>query len=105
MFSGCGGDAKMSTEFIENLFYKQIKDMTKKTADSFDLQHSDAWLWGEIMIEEKEYNYYPEQIARIVLQHELIMPDEARDFASFVRGCCWCLGKENILIGGLTRTR
>ncbi len=40
------------------------------------------------MIEEHEYNYYPEMIARIVLRHELIMPDEASDFARFVRGCC-----------------
>jgi hypothetical protein len=34
----------MSTEMIEDLFYQQIRMMTKKTADSFELQHSDAWL-------------------------------------------------------------
>lgn len=31
--------------FIEQLFYRQIKDLTLRTrADAFDLQHSDAWL-------------------------------------------------------------
>jgi len=34
----------MSTEMIEDLFYKQIRDLTKRTVDSFDIQHSDAWL-------------------------------------------------------------
>ncbi len=34
----------MTTEFIEDLFYKQVKSLTMKTADTFDLQHSDAWL-------------------------------------------------------------
>jgi len=34
----------MSTEFIEELFYKQISNLTKKTTNSFDMQHSDAWL-------------------------------------------------------------
>jgi len=35
---------KMTTEFIENLFYKQVKNLTMKTMDTFDMQHSDAWL-------------------------------------------------------------
>lgn len=34
----------MSTDYIEQLFYNQIKNLTRKTVDSFDLQHSDAWL-------------------------------------------------------------
>jgi len=33
----------MSTEYIENLFYKQISALTKKTMDSFDVQFSDRW--------------------------------------------------------------
>lgn len=33
----------MTNEFIEELFYKQIKELTKRTADSFDVQHSDSW--------------------------------------------------------------
>lgn len=35
----------MTTDFIEKLFYKQIKDLTRRTTmDTFDIQHSDAWL-------------------------------------------------------------
>jgi len=32
----------MSTEQIEQLFYNQIRYLTKKTVESFDVQHSDA---------------------------------------------------------------
>ena len=40
-----------------------------------------------MMAEEQEYNYYPEAVAKIMLEHELIMPSEEKDFAAFVRGC------------------
>jgi len=36
--------------------------------------------------EEKGYDYYPETIARVILEHELILPDEKNDFIRFVRG-------------------
>lgn len=35
----------------------------------------------------KSYSFYPEKIARVVLEHDLIMPGEEHSFASFVRGC------------------
>ncbi len=42
-----------------------------------------------MIAEEKssEYDYYPEAIARIVIQHELISPEEEREFVQYVRGC------------------
>jgi len=77
----------MTNEFIEELFYKQIKELTKRTADSFDVQHSDSWFWGEKMIvEEKTDVYYPETIAMIVLEHNLIEPEEHQEFLRYVRG-------------------
>lgn len=38
----------MDTKFIEQLFYKQIKDLTLKTAEqSYDYQFSDGWINNE----------------------------------------------------------
>jgi len=37
----------METKFIENLFFKQIKDLTlKSAAQSYDYQFSDGWTRG-----------------------------------------------------------
>ncbi len=36
--------------------------------------------------EEQEYTFYPEKIARIMLEHELILPHEELAFTKFVRG-------------------
>lgn len=33
-----------SVKTIKDLFYKQIRDLTMRTADSFDYQFSDRWL-------------------------------------------------------------
>jgi len=34
----------------------------------------------------RNYNYYAENITRVVLEHGLIEPDERTDFESYVRG-------------------
>jgi hypothetical protein len=34
----------LSNETIEHLFYNQIKEMTRKTVYSFEMQFSDRWL-------------------------------------------------------------
>jgi len=34
----------ISVNTIKDLFYRQIKDLTSRTTDSFDLQFSDRWL-------------------------------------------------------------
>ncbi len=34
----------ISQNTIKELFYKQIRNLTLKTAKSFDYQHSDRWL-------------------------------------------------------------
>jgi len=39
-----------------------------------------------VIAEDTRYDYYPEKIARIVLEHDLILPNEEKAFASFVRG-------------------
>lgn len=43
----------------------------------------------EVMVmetEDKLYSFYPEKIARIVVEHNLIMPNEEKDFTAFIRG-------------------
>ena len=37
--------------------------------------------------EAVEYDYYPEKIAKIMMEHDLIHPIEEKDFTKFVRGC------------------
>ncbi|NQU98832.1 hypothetical protein HQ533_05155 [Candidatus Woesearchaeota archaeon] len=39
-----------------------------------------------MIAEEKVYSYYPEKVARVMMEHELILPGEENAFASFVRG-------------------
>lgn len=34
----------LSNKTIKELFYSQVKNMTKRTCDTFDLQFSDAWI-------------------------------------------------------------
>lgn len=34
----------LSNETIKELFYKQIRNLTLRTIDSFDFQFSDKWL-------------------------------------------------------------
>jgi len=36
------------------------------------------------MIADENYNYYPEAITQIMVQHELILPHESHDFIKFV---------------------
>jgi len=59
-------DLSLST--IQQLFYKQINTLTRKTAElndpikTFDLQFSDAWMWGEKMTYKfKKTKHYDRQ--------------------------------------------
>ena len=38
------GAINMDTKFVENLFFNQMKRLTLKTCQSYDLQFSDAWI-------------------------------------------------------------
>lgn len=38
------------------------------------------------VIAESRYNYYAEKIARVVMEHDLIQPNEVHSFTSFIRG-------------------
>lgn len=37
-------ESHKNVAFIEELFYKQIRNLTHKNIDSFEVQHSDVWL-------------------------------------------------------------
>jgi hypothetical protein len=37
---------------------------------------------------QSKYDYYPEKLARIMQEHELIVPGQEQDFTRFVRGYC-----------------
>jgi hypothetical protein len=34
----------LSNDTIQQLFYKQIKNLTQRTTDSFEIQFSDRWI-------------------------------------------------------------
>lgn len=40
-----------------------------------------------MLAEEQNYDYYPEKIAKIMMEHDLILPTEEGDFTKFMRGC------------------
>ncbi len=38
-------------------------------------------------VKKNMYDYYPERITQVVLEHELIGPEQRSDFERFIRGC------------------
>ena len=40
----------------------------------------------KMIAEEQTYDYYPEKITTIILEHNLIEPDQQQDFIKYLRG-------------------
>ncbi|MFH1590118.1 MAG: hypothetical protein ABIB43_06135 [archaeon] len=39
-----------------------------------------------MIAEEQSYDYYPEKVARVMMEHDMIFPSEEKSFARFIRG-------------------
>jgi|TARA_B100000315_G_C14342844_1_gene480400 hypothetical protein len=40
----------------------------------------------KMIAEEKSYDYYPETLAKIMLAHNLITPNEKEELTNYIRG-------------------